>query len=364
MRGPVPAQRSGTPTAAVSGSGAGSDAVERYLEQAVRGDSRAGVRRALDLIDSGVPIAEVIVNLLGRAQREVGERWLANRWTVAEEHLVSGVTQKALDAIAHATGPPTATGLIAVACAEGDWHSLPAQMFAELLRAEGFAIAFLGGSVPADHVASFLSRRRPDALAVSCNLGLFFGGVTRLADAAHRHDVPVLAGGQALGREPGRAARLGADAWAAGIDDAVAVLRGWLHERPRVLAEPLRFNPAAVQLDFIAPEIAGEALESLRAGYRPAASYSERQLAQAKEQLTVITRFTAAARLVDDQAVLTEMLGWLETFLTIRGVPAAALRAALTVLAPIIGRTEPEAARLVLDALDDEPAVRPPGGYG
>ena len=133
MIGPVPAQRGNTPTAA--GPAPGDDAVERYLEPAVSGDGRAGVRLALDLIDSGVPAGDVIVNLLGRAQREVGERWLANRWTVAEEHLVSGVTQKALD-----------------------------------------AIAFLGGSAPTDHVASFLSRRRPNALVVSCNLALFFGG--------------------------------------------------------------------------------------------------------------------------------------------------------------------------------------------
>jgi methanogenic corrinoid protein MtbC1 len=360
VRGPVPAQRGNTPISPRLGP----DTVERYLEEAVSGDARAGVRLALDLIDSGVPIGDVIVNLLGRAQREVGERWLANRWTVAEEHLVSGATQKALDAIAHAIGPPPGTGSIAVACAEGDWHSLPAQMFAELLRAEGFAIAFLGGSAPADHVASFLSRRRPDALAVSCNLALFFGGVTRLADAAHRHGIPVLAGGQALGCAAGRATRLGADAWAAGIDDAVAVLRGWQHQPPRVSTEPTSFNAAAAHLDFLAPEIAGEALKSLRAGYRPAASFDERQLARAREQLAVVTRFTAAARLVDDQAVLTEMLDWLRTFLTSRGVPADALPAALTALAPIIERSEPRAAQLVIDALRDEPAFTPSGECG
>jgi methanogenic corrinoid protein MtbC1 len=71
----VPAQRGNTPAAACTGP----DAVERYLEQAVSGDGRAGVRLALDLIDSGVPAGEVIVSLLGPAQREVGERWLANR---------------------------------------------------------------------------------------------------------------------------------------------------------------------------------------------------------------------------------------------------------------------------------------------
>ena len=77
----------------------GRDAVERYLEQAVNGDGRAE-RRLASKIDNGVKDGEVIVDLRETAQREVGERWLANRWNVAEEHLVSGVTQKALDAIA------------------------------------------------------------------------------------------------------------------------------------------------------------------------------------------------------------------------------------------------------------------------
>ena len=251
-----------------------------------------------------------------------------------------------------------------MACAEGDWHSLPAQMFAEMLRAEGFDVAFLGASAPADHVAAVLSRRRPDALAVSCNLALYFGGVTRLADAAHRHAIPVLAGGRALGREPGRAARLGADAWAAGIDGAVAVLRDWRRRPPDVSGEPTPFETAAAQLDSSAPEIGREALGSLFAGYPPAASFSEKQLGRAREQLVAITRFTAAAQLVDDQTVLTETLDWLRTFLTSRGVPAAALRAGLGALAPVIGRTDPRAARLMLDAIEDEPALTLPGGSG
>lgn len=349
MKGPIPAQRGDGPITA--GPGPGPEAVERYLEQAVSGDGRAGVRLALDLIDNGVPIDDVIVNLLGRAQREVGERWLANRWTVAEEHIVSGVTQKALDVIAHAIGPPTASGVIAVAGAEGDWHSLPAQMFAEMLRGRGFAVAFLGASAPVDHVASFLSRRRPDVLAVSCNMAPFFGGVIRLADAAHRHGIPVLAGGQALGRARARVTCLGADAWAAGIDDAVAVLLSWQRRPPDVSAEPTPFMAVAVHLDSIAAEIAGEALRSLSSGYRPMASLDERQRGRAREKLASVTRFTAAARLVDDPAVLTEMLDWLRTFLASRDVPAAALTAGLSALAPVIRRTDPAAARLVADAL-------------
>jgi methanogenic corrinoid protein MtbC1 len=338
----------------------GSDAVEAYLQQAVHGDGRAGVRLALDLIDNGVPCNEVIVNLLAEAQREVGERWLANQWTVAEEHLVSGVSQKALDAVAKTIEPRTATGLVVVACAEGDWHSLPAQMFAEMLREQGFTVAFLGASTPVDDVAALLSRQRPDALAVSCNLALFFGGVTRLVDAAHRQNIPVIAGGRALGHEPGRAARLGADAWAAGIDGAAAVLRGWQHEPPHVSSGPTSFNTAAVQLDVSAAEIAGEAFESLIADYPPMASFNDNQLARTKEDLAYITRFAAAARLVADPTVLTEMLDWLRTLLGNRGVPPVALNARLRALVPVIRRTDPGAAQLVLDAIQDETAPRAP----
>jgi methanogenic corrinoid protein MtbC1 len=344
--------------------GLGRDAVEAYLEHAVRGDGRAGVRLALDFIDNGVPSVDVIVSLLAAAQREAGERWLANRWSVADEHLVSGVSQKALDAIAHTIEPPDGARLIVVACAEGDWHSLPAQMFAEMLRAQGFAVAFLGASTPADHVGASLSRQRPDALAVSCNLAWSFGGVTRLVDAAHRHDIPVLAGGRGLGREPARAARLGADAWAAGVDGAVAVLRGWQDEPPQVGAEPTTFSTAAARLDFSAAEIAGEAFGSLMAGYPPMSSLSESQLDQTRDDLASITRVTAAARLVGDRTVLTDMLDWLRTFLVNRGVEPIVLNAGLCALAPVLRRTDPGAARLVLDAISGERAFIPPGGSG
>ena len=187
------------------------EVIEQFLSLAVKGDARGGTRFVLDLLDRGVPGGELIVDLLGAAQRRVGERWVANVYTVADEHVVSGVVQRALDAIADALEPPPAQGLVAVACAEGEWHSLPAQMFAELLRLRGFTVTFLGASTPVEHVARLLTRQSPDAVAISCQLPLHFAGVTRLAEAAHAHGIPVLAGGRALSHHPARARRLRAD---------------------------------------------------------------------------------------------------------------------------------------------------------
>jgi methanogenic corrinoid protein MtbC1 len=332
---------------------AATDAVESYLNKAVLGDGRAGVRMALDLIDRGVPSSDVISSFLASAQQQVGERWLANQWTVADEHLVSGVSQKALDAVANTIEPPAATGFVVVTCAEGDWHSLPSQMFAEMLRARGFDVAFLGASMPVDHVAALLSRQRPDAVAVSCNLAIFFGGVTRLVDAAHRLNIPVIVGGRALGRGPERASRLGADGWAAGIDAAVDTLRGWQQHPPDISAEPTSFDALAIQLDGSAAAVADEAFESLRAGYPAMASFNHNQLARTREDLAYITQFVAAAKMVADPTVLSEMLVWLRALLANRGVPSTAVDAGLKVLAPRIERTDPAAAQLVLDAVQD-----------
>ncbi len=327
------------------------ETVIAFLDRAVTGDGRAGVRLALDLLERGVPGDEIVVDLLAPVQHEVGERWLRNDWNVAEEHLASGVTQKALDALANSVEPPAPHGLLVVACAEGDWHSLPAQMFAELLRMHGYAVAFLGASTPVDQVAKLVARHRPDALVVSCNLPLFFGGVTRMVDAAHLEGVPVIAGGRALGHSPQRARRLGADAWGATIAEATTILDGWQNAPPQPSPEPTPLDMAALQLDADASSIADGGYAALLGAYPRMAAYDEHQLARTREDLAFITRFVAAARLVDDPSVLTEFLDWLGALLAGRDVPRAALDAGLAVLAPLIGAVDSKAGELTLAAL-------------
>ncbi len=306
---------------------------------------------ALDLLDQGLPSDAVIVDLLGAAQREVGERWLRDEWTVADEHLASGVTQKALDAVANSVEAPVPHGFVIVACAEGDWHSLPAQMFAEQLRANGFDVAFLGASTPVDRVAKMIARHRPDALAVSCNLPLYFSGLTRLADAAHGQGFPVLAGGRALGLDPRRALRLGADGWGATVTDAVTVLDGWQDRPPELSAASTMLESAAMHLDASSASLAATAFDRLVAEFPRMTSDNDEQLARTREDLAFIVQFVAAARLVDDPDVLTEFLAWLRTLLGNRGVPPLALDAGLRVLAPLIGDLDTPAGEMTLAAL-------------
>lgn len=320
------------------------DAVEPFLELAIRSDGPAAVRLALDLLDRGATTEAVIVDVLAAAQRESGQRWLRNDWTVADEHVVSGVAQRTLDAVANTASARNTAGAVVVACAEGDWHSLPSQMFAEILRSHGYQVTFLGASTPAEHLARLLTRDRPDALIVSCNLPLFFGGVTRLADAAHGTGVPVIAGGRALTSES-RAMRLGADAWASDLTGALGTLRDWA-DRPPAHPGSTSSDLLVRRLEIEGPALAEGALETMMDTHPHMRGFNAEQLDRTREDLESIVRFIAAARLVDDVTVLTDFLDWLTELLTARGVPVAALVAGIQALAPGVDAIDAAAGEL------------------
>ena len=317
-----------------------SELVDVFLDHALTGDAKRAAGLAVELYDHGASEESVITDLLAAAQHQIGERWQRNELSIAEEHLATGASETALYALSDAAATPDSNGRIVVCCAEGDWHAIAAHMFAERLRAQGFIVAFLGASTPADDVAKFVERRQPDALAITCSLPLFYSGVTRVADAAHRFGVPVLAGGRALERGPARARRLGADGWGSNIYDAISQLTQWRASPPPIRNEPTVLHRGAVELEARAPELADSAFDDLARRFPAMSNYDTRQLTRTREDMVFIARFVAAAQLVDDDTVLTEFLDWLAELLEARGVPRAALTAGLEALQPLFDQID------------------------
>ena len=241
--------------------------LKSYLDNAVVGNRRAAIRLTLELLDKRVSRAQIVQDLLAAAQLDVGKRWYCNELTAADEHLASGVTAAALDSLMDAMSEPVGDGLTVVTCAEGDFHSLAAQMFGLLLREHGVGVTVLGASTPAETVAEFLGRSGGDSLAISCSVPLFFSGTVRLVDAAHGLGIPVIVGGRAFGNDPRRAERLGADAWALTAADAAAILARWQSEPPPVSREQTPLDPVALRLITQADALGGAALEGLSAGF-------------------------------------------------------------------------------------------------
>jgi methanogenic corrinoid protein MtbC1 len=327
--------------------------VNGLLELIVARDREALVEAVVEVArEDGL---RAVIALLAGVQREVGRRWQDLDWSVADEHAATALADLALAAAAlgHPMGEPT-LGTVVVTCAEEEWHILPARMFAELLRAYGWDVVFLGASTPADHLARYLARRSVVAVGVSCSVPVHLPGARRSIAAAHEEGVPVIAGGAGFGITPARALAVGADAWATSIEQAHRTARKWSGGAPP-LARP-RDDREQLALAADRQVVVDEAMADLAVHFPEMGAYSPWQVKKAREDLDYIVRFVEAAILTDDDTVVVEFVGWLVPLLSARGVAPNAVLLGIKSLRRCLPREHESAARLLEMAAD---SVRP-----
>ena len=312
--------------------------VKRFVDHLARRDRKAAVRQALGLLEAGAPVQDLVQVLLGSAQAEVGRRWEANQWSVADEHAATAITDAVLGALGWRIEGAEDQGHVVITCAEGEWHSLPARMAAEVLRLHGWQVTFLGASTPADHLRRFLAEVDAIGVVISCSVPIFLSGAQRSIQAAHAAEIPALVGGRAFGPDDLRARRLGADGWAPDTVAAAHLLMVWRRHPPAV-AKPTASasERESLELEAAGPELVQAAMSELFLRFPPLAGYSENQLARTQEDLGYILQFLEAALLTDDPRIfLDEFLPWLTRVLTARGLPAGVVTVGLEALAAVL----------------------------
>ncbi|MFI5486263.1 B12-binding domain-containing protein [Micromonospora echinaurantiaca] len=331
-----------------------------YLHCLQEADEYAAVDVARGLLDAGVPAERVLLDLVAPAQAEVGERWARNEWSVAQEHAATHISERVVAAIAAYADPRPTRGRVVVACMDGEWHALPPRLVAEVLRLRGWQVTFLGASVPAAHLVSYLHRHDAHAVALACALPMRLPHAHRMIEACRRSDVPIVVGGRGFGADGRWARRLGV-AWAPDAPSAADLVAD---ERS------LRRTPPA-QLSHLADdeyaglvrrrgELIDGALADLRERMPASRAYTPAQLDSTVSDLGYILDFLAAALYVDDATLFTDFVVWMADILTSRGVPAAALPTTLGHYAGVL-RDHPRAARFLTAA---RASVTPAGGAG
>lgn len=333
------------------------DLLEAYLDALERRDLDDATDVAFAVLDRGGSLPEAM-NLLRAAQIEVGRRWQERLWTVADEHAATSLTERVQAAISAATRVRPERTRVVVACAEGEWHTLPARMFADELAALRWDVSFLGGSVPARHLHEHLEAERPAAVAISCSIPLYLPGAVHSIEAAHEVGIPVLAGGAAFGEDDRRARAVGADAWAAGAEAADEVLRRWSGVAAPSLSAPDGGGLEAQRgLRQVRRELVDEVEAALEQRWPDMRGYDDAQRARTREDLDYLIGFLEAACLTGDVGLLRDYLDWLVAVLTVRGVPAAVLGPTMAAVVESLRGHRLEAAADVLERVSTERAA-------
>jgi methanogenic corrinoid protein MtbC1 len=207
-----------------------SAAAEAYFT-AAHNEGPVEARRVVEeLAASGLSAQELYVDVLAPAMHRVGELWQANRFSVAEEHYFTAVTQRVIARLfsdrvqGRGRGPA-----VVVACVAGELHELGARMLCDLLELEGYNSHYLGASMPPRAIVDFAGLRGARVLALSASIAPQLGAV-REAVALLRADprcagVKVLVGGAAFSGLPSLWRSVGADGWAPEAAGAIAEVR-------------------------------------------------------------------------------------------------------------------------------------------
>ncbi len=317
------------------------DPLQSYDHALHRGDTAANTRLVQDMLAGGVEPVSVLTDVVAAAQREVGKRWQRGEWTVAQEHAATAMAVSAAKVVEeHVQSLPVTHGSVVVACAEREWHALPAMIVHCALRAAGWDTTLLGASTNPLRLNQHLQDFGPDAVAVSCSVLGSLPTCRRFIEASTAVGVPILVGGSAFGDDDVRAVALGATAWAADAQGAIAAMEGL----PAVVepAGPLPDRAAAEQAALAEDHrrlvaLLCERWSLVAAVTTPEADVLHSVIDIADDALHQILHSVSAALLTGDRRPLPETAAWVadlvrsrngdETMLNeLTGILGAALR--------------------------------------
>jgi methanogenic corrinoid protein MtbC1 len=177
-------------------------------------------------VREGASVAAAFEELLAPAMVEIGRRWESGEISVAHEHLATEVTSSLVTELSALLEPGPATGRLAiVSCSPEEQHCLAGQMLSALLEAAGWEVLYLGTTLPMEDLVALAADEAADVIALSTALPHHLPAVEAAVRAVQALEEPplVLVGGRAYGGEDD-ARRVGADAWAARVAEAPALL--------------------------------------------------------------------------------------------------------------------------------------------
>lgn len=174
---------------------------QAYLRALLAGDREACARLVNAQLDAGADLKTLYVQLLQRAQYEVGELWEQQKITVATEHLATAVTQRMMTLIQARVlrGPPRQRSIV-VACVADELHQLGGRMIADFCELRGWRGHFLGANATLEELLRVIDQTHPDLVGLSLSLPFNLPRLLAALDAlsAAHPGLPIVVGGQAF----------------------------------------------------------------------------------------------------------------------------------------------------------------------
>lgn len=196
-----------------------------YLVAVLEGDRARAANVVFDAVADGLSVRDAYLNVLIPAQRELGRLWHLNELSIAEEHFGTATTQSVAARLAALAPRSPANGrTVITACVEGNTHDLGVRILADFFEFAGWRSIVLGASVPAPDLGSAAADFHADVVALSAALPVHLTGVEGAIRAIRSSSsARIIVGGTGFSGCENSWQSLGADGYAAGMEEAVSL---------------------------------------------------------------------------------------------------------------------------------------------
>jgi methanogenic corrinoid protein MtbC1 len=197
----------------------------RYLQKILEGNVAEAVAEVVNAVRDGLDVRSAYIDVLLAAQREIGRLWHLSEVTVAEEHMVTFTTQRTMNVLVHAAKPAPPNGKTAIiAAVVTNTHDIGLRAVADLYQIAGWRSIFLGADVPMEDLPGMINYFQADLLLLGATLSTQLPRVQQAIAAARASSelsVKIIVGGSAFDEATDLWKKVGADGYAARVDDAV-----------------------------------------------------------------------------------------------------------------------------------------------
>jgi len=197
----------------------------RYLLTVLEGNPQNAIKLIVDAHSDGLSIENTYQALI-IAQREVGRMWHQAEVNIAEEHIVTSTTERAMGVLAFQVSRKPANGLTVVSAAvSGNSHDIGIRIVSDFFEFDGWRAVCLGGDLPAEDISHAVNFFDTSLVLLSAALSTQLNSIRESVQAVRglNGNCKILVGGSAFQDTPELWQRMEADGYAASPADALTI---------------------------------------------------------------------------------------------------------------------------------------------
>lgn len=173
-----------------------------YLDALLEGDKVTCNRIIDELLQQGISIREIYIDLFQKTMYRIGKLWEENRISIADEHMASQITENLINRIPVRANEGKSYSAL-VSCIDKEFHQIGAKMVAHTFELNGWKTYFLGTNTPTKEIVKFVTEKNPDVVALSfgfyMNFLRFFEVINQIRKSSP--EVVIFVGGQGINEE-------------------------------------------------------------------------------------------------------------------------------------------------------------------